>query len=386
MYHCVYCIHEKSSDMKYIGSHSSFIVPQNDIGIYYFSSSTNISFMKSQKDNPNDYGYEILSIHDSYADALKEESRLHHLYSVDVSPLYYNKVKANPYFDVHNMIAVIRSDDVSRTIIWMNRNDEGVINGTYVGCNYGTVTVKNILTGVCEKIYKEDYDPSIHQYTMSGKIVGFDESGDIKVSDIHNHKLISIHKGSVNIKGKDGYRRVDKQTRIDQNLKCVLDENVILRNKHTGIVEMISKDIDLSDYEGVNKNKVTVRDTHGNISVVYKDDPQYLSGDLVHITAGMMNVKDIHGNVYKVAVDDHRIVSGELVPYMCGFIWINDGRVNMSVLRDSVIPEGWVRGMKPGGNRKGSTGKIWINNGLENRMIPKTHDIESGWFKGRCKK
>lgn len=383
MYHSVYCIHEKSSDMKYIGSHSSFIVPQNDIGIYYFSSSTNISFIQSQKDNPNNYSYEILSIHDSYSDALKEESRLHHLYNVDTSDFYYNRVKANPYFDVHNMIAVIRKDDVSRTIIWMNRNDEDVINGTYVGCNYGTVTVKNILTGVCEKINKEDYDSSIHQYTMSGKIVGFDESGDIKVCDNHNHNLMSIHKGSVNIKDKDIYRRVDTQTRIDQNLKCVLDENIILRNKYTGIVEMIAKDSDISNYEGVNKNKVTVKDIYGNVSVVNKDDPLYLNGDLVHITTGMMNVKDIHGNVYKVSVDDHRIASGELIPYMCGFIWINNGIENRHVTGDSVIPPGWVRGMKPGGMRKGSTGKIWISNGIESRMIPSDNLIPEGWFKGR---
>ena len=381
MYHCVYCITEISSNMQYIGSHTSHILPHDDIGINYFSSSTNHDFIQSQKDHPHNYIYKILSTHDNYADALKEEARLHHLYNVDISHLYYNKVKANPYFDVHNMIAVIRRDDPLRTIIWVDRNDKDVLNGTLVGCNYGTVTVRNIITGLYEKINKDEYDPSIHEYNMSGKMVGYNNNGDIEVSS--KHDLVSIHKGTVNIKDDNGYRRVDVQTRIELDLKCVLDDHIIMRNKHTGLVEMIDKDADRSIYEGVNKHKVTVKDINGFCKVVSKDDPDYLSSKLTHITKGKMNVKDINGNVYKVFVDDPRVENGELVPYMSGFIWITNGDINKYIPQNSIIPPGWYRGMKKSRNRKGSTGKIWITNGIESKLISKSDSIEEGWFKGR---
>lgn len=64
---------------------------------------------------------------------------------------------------------------------------------------------------------------------------------------------------------------------------------------------------------------IVTKDKEGNVHSVYKNDPRFLSGELVGIakgtsyTKGTCTVKDIYGNSFKVAVDDPRFLSGELV-------------------------------------------------------------------------
>lgn len=57
---------------------------------------------------------------------------------------------------------------------------------------------------------------------------------------------------------------------------------------------------------------VKVRDKDGNIFVVKRDDPRYLSGELVYFSKGMINVIDKYGNKLWVKCDDPRYLSGEL--------------------------------------------------------------------------
>lgn len=57
---------------------------------------------------------------------------------------------------------------------------------------------------------------------------------------------------------------------------------------------------------------VKVRDNDGNIFVVKRDDPRYLSGELVYFSKGMINVIDKCGNKLWVKRDDPKYLSGEL--------------------------------------------------------------------------
>jgi len=70
----------------------------------------------------------------------------------------------------------------------------------------------------------------------------------------------------------------------------------------------------------VSKSKVTVRDSDGNISLVDKNDPLYLSGKLLHICIGKVPVKDTLGNTFQVDTDDPRYIAGELVHIRKGTI------------------------------------------------------------------
>jgi len=59
--------------------------------------------------------------------------------------------------------------------------------------------------------------------------------------------------------------------------------------------------------------KISVKDSNGITYSVCKDDPKYLSGELVGIAKGMISVKDSSGNKFLVSKNDPRYLSGELV-------------------------------------------------------------------------
>ena len=83
-------------------------------------------------------------------------------------------------------------------------------------------------------------------------------------------------------------------------------------------------------------NKILVKDKNGNRFTIYKDDPRYLSEELVHFltgistrpketyisaTLGKVSVKDKNGNTFLVNKDDPRYLSGELVGVNKGKHW-----------------------------------------------------------------
>lgn len=58
---------------------------------------------------------------------------------------------------------------------------------------------------------------------------------------------------------------------------------------------------------------LSVSDKNYNTFLVYKDDPRYLSGELVSCKKGKVSVSDKEGNTFAVNKDDERIKTGELV-------------------------------------------------------------------------
>ena len=78
----------------------------------------------------------------------------------------------------------------------------------------------------------------------------------------------------------------------------------------------------------VNKGKYLMKDKKGNsLGYLYKTDPRYLSGDAVIVkkdnltTKNKVVVKDVNGTVYCVDKDDPRYLSGELVGVNKGKTW-----------------------------------------------------------------
>ena len=69
---------------------------------------------------------------------------------------------------------------------------------------------------------------------------------------------------------------------------------------------------------------VVVKDSFGNILWVLKDDPRYLSGQLVGTSKGMVTVKDKDGNTLQVSINDPRYLSGQLVSVNKGKVTVRD--------------------------------------------------------------
>lgn len=61
------------------------------------------------------------------------------------------------------------------------------------------------------------------------------------------------------------------------------------------------------------RNTVTVKDSFGNCSRVSKEDPRYVSGNLIPPNKGMITLKDKSGKIFYVEKTDKRFLSGELI-------------------------------------------------------------------------
>ena len=75
---------------------------------------------------------------------------------------------------------------------------------------------------------------------------------------------------------------------------------------------------------------VVVKNSLGETFSVSKDDPGYISGELVGANAGNVIVKDIHGNTFSVSVDDPRYISGELKHVADGYKHTSEAKRKMS--------------------------------------------------------
>jgi hypothetical protein len=137
--HYTYQIVELSTNKKYIGVRSSDIEPHLDIGHVYFSSSSDIKFIKRQKEFPNDYEYIVLSIHESREDANKEEMYLHEKYDVASSINFYNIVNSGSIN--FNSVGMVVVRDKDGNTFQVSINDERYKSGDLVHIANGYVSV-----------------------------------------------------------------------------------------------------------------------------------------------------------------------------------------------------------------------------------------------------
>ena len=89
-----YIIYNKLNRKFYIGSRQTkYENPYEDIGVRYFSSSTDKTFLKEQIDFPERFKYRVLKRFKSRKAAFEHEIELHEKYDVCVNPRFYNKAK-----------------------------------------------------------------------------------------------------------------------------------------------------------------------------------------------------------------------------------------------------------------------------------------------------
>jgi hypothetical protein len=93
-FHYVYRVTSLIENKHYYGSRSSILHPKEDLGIKYFTSSTDKVFKNKFKQNPKEFKLKIVSIFNSRQDALLFEIKLHNKFEVGKNPSFYNRAKA----------------------------------------------------------------------------------------------------------------------------------------------------------------------------------------------------------------------------------------------------------------------------------------------------
>jgi group I intron endonuclease len=91
-YNYVYRITNKILKKYYYGSRSSEIEAKLDLGIKYFSSSSDEDFREDQKNHPENYKYKIVRICSTRKEATDLEIKLQKKFNVGINESFYNKV------------------------------------------------------------------------------------------------------------------------------------------------------------------------------------------------------------------------------------------------------------------------------------------------------
>ncbi len=86
----VYLIINTKLNKFYIGSRKCKGEPEDDIGCFYFSSSTDKEFIKDQKTNPGSYDYLVLEKFSTTKEAKEYETKAHKTLNVGVNENFYN--------------------------------------------------------------------------------------------------------------------------------------------------------------------------------------------------------------------------------------------------------------------------------------------------------
>lgn len=96
-YHYLYRITNLVEQKHYYGIRTSHnILPQQDLGIRYFSSSRDKNFKTDQKDNPENYRHKVIIVADSRERVAELEVKLHRKFNVGVNPKFYPSFARKP--------------------------------------------------------------------------------------------------------------------------------------------------------------------------------------------------------------------------------------------------------------------------------------------------
>lgn len=90
-YHYVYRITNKVENKHYYGVRTSKVIPKDDLGRKYFSSSTDKEFIKEQKEHPERFKYKVIREFETRRDAELLENKLHKKFHVSDNDKFYNK-------------------------------------------------------------------------------------------------------------------------------------------------------------------------------------------------------------------------------------------------------------------------------------------------------
>lgn len=299
IYHYLYRITNIVEQKHYYGVRTSKnILPHQDLGVNYFSSSYDKKFILDQKEHPENYRYKIVSIANSKRDVIELEIKLHNKFNVNINPKFYNLAKQTSSRFVFDNSGKVSVKDFDGNTLRVSTDDPRIALGELVSVNKGMVSMK-------------DSNGKIHHVATSDPRIVSGELASI------------IKKGFASMKDSSG-----------NILRVSVDDPRIVSGELFGVA----------------KGLTTMKDSDGNILCVSTNDPRIASGELLHINKDKVIMKDSNDNTFRVSTDDPRIASGELVSLMKGKLIMKDSNGNFIwiTMDDSRISSGEVVGVNKG--------------------------------------
>lgn len=196
-----------------------------------------------------------------------------------------------------------------------------------------------------EQISCDVYSPIIHDHANKNMVV-------IKVGDREYTRITSeeYQNGDFqhNTKNKAVVKDVDGNTfQVDINDERYLSGELVGHTKGLRVVKdnmgqkFMSNDPNLTS---IHKDMIPVKLPDGSVKKFHKDHEIIKSKKFKGQFAGTVLVRDKEGNNFRVKKDDPRYLSGELVGSQKGKITITDGIKNRRIFPNEKIPKGWQKG------------------------------------------
>lgn len=346
-FHYLYRITNLVEQKHYYGIRTSRnILPHQDLGIKYFSSSRDQNFKKDQKEHPENCRYKVVIVTNSRKRVAELEMKIHQKFNVGTNPKFYNKAKhTSTGFDVTGK-AVMRDQDGNITQVSVD--DPRIASGEL----YSAWKGKTVMCDSDGNIsYVSIYDPRIAtgelQSVNKGKLMMRDKNGNcISVprddQRIATGELVGSTKGKVVMRDSDGKNHsvLTSDPRIASGeLQHINKGKAIFRDKDGNCIQVSNDDPRISTGElySITKGKSVMRNQDGNCIQVSSDDPRITTGELCGIGKGKVNMQDSNGNHLRVSTSDPRIATGEIFSIYKGLTSAKDRMGNIKLIsKDSL--------------------------------------------------
>ena len=206
-YHYLYRITNLVEQKHYYGIRTSKgILPQDDLGKRYFSSSRDKDFRKDQRLHPENYRYKIIIVSDSRQRVAELEVKLHNKFNVGDNNKFYNRViQSSSGFGATGKAAMCDSDG---KVHYVSVTDHRIVTGELFSIHTGMTSVYDSY-GNCISVPVNDSRISTGelQYINKGKITVRTENGNcisVPIGDprLSDGELQQINKGKIYIFNK----------------------------------------------------------------------------------------------------------------------------------------------------------------------------------------
>lgn len=212
IHHYTYKIINKLTGQYYIGRRSCNKSPTEDIGVCYFSSSSNKEFIKLQKTQSHLFEYQILKVFDNKHAMILSEILLHAIWQVKDDPLSINKVNAtDSKFDCTGLKWTLAKRLAhSKRHTGKRLSEQHKIN---IGKSNKGLTREDI---TCERISRANKGKAKPDHVRqvlrdnNESLTKLRKQGWYKVTRIHDRKLMCVGKYQQWLMGLQGYYSVTR--------------------------------------------------------------------------------------------------------------------------------------------------------------------------------
>jgi hypothetical protein len=188
-YHYLYRITNIIENRHYYGSRTCHkLTPQEDLGIRYFSSSTDKDFIQDQKQNPQNYRYKVIIITKTREKATTLEQKIQQYFDVGKNMTFYNKaIQTSKNYCAAGRVT---AKDMLGNIMSISKDDPRYLSGELVGVNkglkmpnghqsgknnsqFGTIWIYNLELKLSKPIKKEELPEYISLGWLKGRKMNF---------------------------------------------------------------------------------------------------------------------------------------------------------------------------------------------------------------------